>query len=339
MAYFDTLKLSLIVLLVFSGCLNSSQDVRAGDPEPLKEIVIADAGVSPESLFIFIALDHGFFEEEGLNVKLNNEYAHGQENIAAIVKGEVHMATASETPLMRAGFLDYDISTFATLVTAENILAIVARKDRGITAPSDLEGKKIGVTIGSNAEFFLDLFSLIADISSGSIKKVHVKPFQMADYLESGEVDAIVSWYPNWKNAEIAIGENAETFYSKGIYTMYYNLIASNDFIAENPDTIKGMLRALIKAEAYAKENPDEIVKTLAKRMHTDDQSAFGLINNYDSTIRLEQSLLITLDAEARWLIKKGLTNKTKPPNYLDYIHLDSLAEIAPESVTIIGAY
>lgn len=335
----NKLIVGIFILIIFLGCLNSPQESGTIETGSLKEVIIAEAGVSPPSVFLFMALDQGFFEEEGLNVKLTTEYAHGKANIEAIVRGEVSMATASETPLMQAGFKGYDVSTIATLGKTDKHLAIVARKDRGITKSSDLEGKKIGVTLGSNAEFFLDLFSLTEDISSEDFEMVHVKPFQMADYLESGEVDAIVSWYPHWKNAETALGENAVTFYGAGIYTMYYNLIASNDFIAENPDIIKGMLRAVIKAEAYGKENPDKIVKTLVDSIGADEKSISDVVNNYENTIRLEQSLLITLKEQARWSIKKGLTNQTKVPNYLDYIHLDSLAEIDPKSVTIIRVH
>ena len=37
-------------------------------------------------------------------------------------------------------------------------LAIVARKDKGILNPTDLKGKKIGLMLGTNAQYFLYLF-------------------------------------------------------------------------------------------------------------------------------------------------------------------------------------
>ena len=52
--------------------------------------------------------------------------------------------------------------------------------------------------------------------------------------------------------------------------------------------------------------------------------------------ISLNQSLLVALEAEARWAIKYKLTESTEVPNYLDYIYIDALEELKPEAVTII---
>ena len=50
----------------------------------------------------------------------------------------------------------------------------------------------------------------------------------------------------------------------------------------------------------------------------------------------LDQSLIATLEDQARWAIKNNLTNATKIPNYLDYIYIDALEAVKPEAVTII---
>lgn len=42
------------------------------------------------------------------------------------------------------------------------------------------------------------------------------------------------------------------------------------------------------------------------------------------------------MEDEARWMIKNNLTSEKKTPNFLDYIYLDGLEKIKPESVNII---
>lgn len=323
----------LSVLIMSSGCLNSQQE--AGTNDPLKEVIIAEAG-SPPSMLIYLALEKGFFKEEGLDVKTTTEYGHGQANIDAISRGDVVIGTASETPVMRTGFNEYDVSVFATIGKADRHLAIVGRKDRQITTPEDLNGKKIGVTVGSNGEFFLDLYAMVSGISIDNIEKVHVRPNEMADYLESGEVDAIVSWYPNWKKAEEVMGENAVTFYGDGIYTVFFSILASNDYIAENPDTIKAILRALLKAEKYAEEHPEEVIGTLTSVLNIDSESASGMAGDYEYAVSIDQAFLITLENEARWEIERGSTDETKVPNYMNYIHYESLEVVDSESVNML---
>ncbi len=50
----------------------------------------------------------------------------------------------------------------------------------------------------------------------------------------------------------------------------------------------------------------------------------------------LPQAMLIAFEDQARWRIKRGLTDATEVPNYLNYIYMDALEEVKPEAVSII---
>lgn len=50
----------------------------------------------------------------------------------------------------------------------------------------------------------------------------------------------------------------------------------------------------------------------------------------------LDQTILMSLEDEARWAMREGLTDKKEPPNYLDFIYVDALEQVKPETVTII---
>jgi len=50
----------------------------------------------------------------------------------------------------------------------------------------------------------------------------------------------------------------------------------------------------------------------------------------------LDQTILVSLEGEARWAMKEGLTDKKEVPNYLDFICVDALEQVKPETVTII---
>ncbi len=49
----------------------------------------------------------------------------------------------------------------------------------------------------------------------------------------------------------------------------------------------------------------------------------------------LEPRTLLTLEDETRWAIKNKLTERTDMPDYLNFIHLDSLKAIEPEAITM----
>jgi NitT/TauT family transport system substrate-binding protein len=52
--------------------------------------------------------------------------------------------------------------------------------------------------------------------------------------------------------------------------------------------------------------------------------------------LSLDQSLIIAMDDEARWLIKNNLTDKKEVPVFLDYISRDNLDAVRPSAVNII---
>ncbi|MBI2317393.1 MAG: hypothetical protein HYU75_10405 [Betaproteobacteria bacterium] len=52
--------------------------------------------------------------------------------------------------------------------------------------------------------------------------------------------------------------------------------------------------------------------------------------------LSLSQALLATMEEEARWLISSRRTGATEVPNFLDYIHAESLKKVSPATVTLI---
>jgi NitT/TauT family transport system substrate-binding protein len=53
-------------------------------------------------------------------------------------------------------------------------------------------------------------------------------------------------------------------------------------------------------------------------------------------SISLDQSLIVTMEDEARWMIKNNLTSEKQIPDFLGYIYEDALKAIKPEAVNII---
>ncbi|RKZ37535.1 MAG: hypothetical protein DRQ37_01665 [Gammaproteobacteria bacterium] len=320
----------LILLWYQSGTTETKQ------PAALIPVRIADTGTSPPGLLLQLAVHQGLFEAEGLRPVIITQFAHGAANIEAVLRGDADIATASEVPVMRAGLQEKSISVLATIGRGDRHLAVVARKDRGIATLADLSGKTLGVTIGSNAEYFFDSLLASKGQKDKTLRKVHTLPRDMARTLAAGGVDAIVSWFPNWKHAEEALGDNAVTYFGDGIYTVFFNLISTHEFIGRNPDVVSRLLRVFIRAEKYANAHPQE-TKTLLKTVfQLSEVVADEVFANYALQVWIGQEFLIALEDEAQRAITKGLTKQTEIPNYLNLVHLDSLKKVSPEAVSII---
>jgi NitT/TauT family transport system substrate-binding protein len=56
----------------------------------------------------------------------------------------------------------------------------------------------------------------------------------------------------------------------------------------------------------------------------------------YQISLSLDQSLILAMEDEARWMIANDLTNETQVPNFLDSIYIDGLEAVKPDAVNII---
>jgi NitT/TauT family transport system substrate-binding protein len=56
--------------------------------------------------------------------------------------------------------------------------------------------------------------------------------------------------------------------------------------------------------------------------------------NNF--SLSLDQSLIVAMEDDARWMIKNKLTTEKQIPDFVNYIYVDGLKAVKPEAVKII---
>lgn len=322
-----------LLAIALSGYFWSSRPFQkpAGPPEKL---VIA-GGNEPNNGPVYVALAKAYFAREGLDVTFR-PYPSGKDALNAVLQGKADMAIPAETPIMFASLRGEKLSVVATIAASDKIPAIIARKDRGISSPDDLKGKKIGVYFGTTSPFFLDVFLTSHRIPRESVRVVNLKPEELVDALVKGDVDAISIWNPHAHRAQKELGANAVAFYGEGIYRTTINIVVAQAFVKDKPEAVKKVLRALVSASNFMVQNPQESIQLTAEQTKTDKAVIGDVWNDYSFAVTLDQSLLTTLEDQARWAIKNKLTEATQVPNYLDFIYLDGLEAVRPAGVTII---
>lgn len=306
--------------------------VQAG--APLEPVTIANI-VYPGTCPVIVAQAKGYFTREGLLVTIQ-PYTTGKATLDAVFQGQANLGTTGDLPVMFAAMNRQPISIVATIATAENDLGIVGRKDKGIVTPASLKGKRIGVTLVSGGHFVLDAFLTRQKLLISDVKIRNLKPDELADALAKGEVDAVSTWQPHLGTLQTQLGGNGTTFLSGGIYDVALNLAGSRDYVANHPETIKKVLRALISAGQFCKEKPDAARELLAESIKMSAADLKALWPQYRFNVTLDQSLLLALEDESRWAIRNKLTDRTDMPNYLTHVSLDALKAVSPAAVTLI---
>ena len=325
--------ISVIVVIVISvgGCQEKPEEYTG----PVEKLSI---GIQ-DNIFpalVWVAKGKGYFEEQGLDVELKR-YPSGKLALIGLLNNEVDLCTTADIPIMANSFERNDYLVLCTITNSDNELWIVARKDKGIAKPQDLRGKKIAAQEKSGAHFFMSMFLLHHQIPESEVDISYMKAVDLPKALINGEIDAFSMRNPFIQEAKDALGDNAIEFFAPGIYRTTFNLVGRKDFVNEKPELIERLIKAVIKAEEFARKNKEQAIKVAAEQLGTGREKE--VIADWDSPvfrISLDQSLLVTLEAEARWAIKNKLTETTEIPNYLDYIYLDALEKVKPDAVGII---
>lgn len=248
---FCIISVLVVLAVVIVGCKPMQKETG-----PREKITIAYS-TATNAVLVYIAFAKGFFAEEGLD-SIPQPHPFGKSALAAVIEGKADIATVADTPIVFAVMNGEKITTFASIQTSNKDEAILSRLDRGITQPADLKGKKIGVTLGTTAHFFVDSFLLAHGIEMKQVTLVDMKPHEMAAALDSGKVDAVSTFNPTLKQLEKSLGNNGAVFFGESLYTETFCVAAMQEYVKKNPEAIKKFLRALIKAEIFIKEHDKE---------------------------------------------------------------------------------
>ncbi len=329
--------LAVIAMLMLVGfgvwLVLDSQKTTA---EPVESITVAYSPFELTAL-LWIAEDRHFFEDNGLNLTLR-KYDSGAGSVEGVLNGEADISVGvTEFPLVGKAFQDAPVRVIGNIDKGD-IIYIVAPKDRGIRNFSDLKGKRVGTTIGTVAEFHLGRFLTLHGMTLGDITLVDVKtPDGWVNAVAEGEIDAISTAQPYANAACVRLGDNA-VFWPAQSGTPVFSLVASTDeWIAGHPVQAERFLESLVQAEEYTIMHPAEARAIVQKRLNLDAGYMDTVWEQNQFSVSLDQSLVLAMEDEARWMIRNNLTNATSVPDFRHYIHTESMETVRPGSVNIIG--
>lgn len=143
----------------------------------------------------YVALDEGYFEEEGIDVTLRH---HGQDEdlFGALGRGEEDAVVAGGAEMVQAHGQGIDAVTFQTLYDTYPV-AVIVPDDSPIETLADLEGRTLGVP----GRFGETWFGALAFLQQAGLseEQVHIEEigFTQQAALTAGHVDAVVGFANN----------------------------------------------------------------------------------------------------------------------------------------------
>ena len=220
----------------------------------------------------FLALDRGYFKEEGLDVAIDSG-AGSRESIPRVATGTYDMGFGDINALAKFLDEDPDAKVKAVMVVYDQPpFAVIGRKSQGVTQdPKSLEGKTLGAPPPDAAFGQWAAFKEAASIDDSGITIESVGFPVREPMLAQGKVDAIFGYafssVLNLKANGVPADDIVPIMMSENGLDLYGNAIMVNtDWAEANPDAVKGFVRALAKGFKDAIANPGEGVEAVVKR-------------------------------------------------------------------------
>ncbi len=202
-----------------------------------------------------------------------------------------------------------------------------------------MHGKRVGTTVGTVSEFYLGRLLNLNGLNIQNITLVDVRtPTDWVNAVVNGTIDAVVTAQPYANSAKDALGDNAFVWKAQSNQLQYALMISSDVWIRTHPKIVDNFLKSLLQAEEFTNNSPTQAKTIVKEHMNFTEGYIETVWKQNQFGLSLDQSLIAAMESEARWIIDNNLTNQTRIPNFVDYIYLDGLMSVKPESVNIISS-
>jgi ABC-type nitrate/sulfonate/bicarbonate transport system substrate-binding protein len=306
----------------------------AASTAPLAKVSVA-VPMQINSTLMLVASGQGLFEKAGVNVK-SVPFALGKDALASVLDGKADLAVVADTPVMFALFGGADIAMLAGISKSRRALAIVAHSDRGINRIEDLKGKSIGVSKGTNMPYFLDAMLEVHGIPTDKVTLTDLRTDAAISAFKGGKLDAVVAFQPFLAELTTQMGDRIKVFYGEDVYAFRFILVGKPAYIDSHPQEVQGVLRALIAAQQETRTDPVQARRAVGGALKIDDATMAQLFEPENYAVSLDQAMLLALDDQTRWAIKKGLIAARPVPNYLKFMKYQDLEAVQPTAVTVV---
>src|ERR1700733_12915772 len=156
------------------------------------------------NLIAFVAKANGYWSKAGLNVDI----AKGTGSVAAaqaIGNGQFQFGLSAATAGLQQAALGLPLVQIACC-SYDAFMGLVTLSDSGVSAPKDLEGKKLAGTTKSGEFPFVPAFAANAGIDLGKVEILQVDPNVRQRLLIEKQVSAISAFAPSVVPGYIANG-------------------------------------------------------------------------------------------------------------------------------------
>lgn len=288
-------------MALLSSCALSGQPAEetGGSPEGGTDWITAiHAPVNYEPLYI--AQEHGFFEEEGLEVTIA---AGGtpQDNLAQIMGGSADLTITSWDVLVSSTAEQIPavaVASNSVVSDSADTSGLVVRADSGIEDVADLAGRTVAFNdIGGGPHVVTMQAFQDAGLAEDDFEAVRIPFASMQASLESGQVDAAFpsdSFYRQMaEHQDFEVIANPTREYRAGLPITLW--AATEAWLEENSGTAERFIRAMDQAIKFYEDDANaEAVQAIREEVTGQEQSGPPAQGEFSTEVDLTVSQSVT---------------------------------------------
>lgn len=217
---------------------------------------------------LFVALDKGYYADEGLDVELAE--GSGAETVVKMV-GLGTDKIAYGPAAVGAEAVDKDLPVqVAAVYQLEVPIAIVSFPDVPLKTPKDLEGHTLGVTVGETLANLVQPFARLNKLDLSKINIVQMNSSARATQFMARKIDFMSLYLSNEKplfEKQAGVKFNVLKISDFGLKVMGAAFLVNEDYAKNNASTVRKLLRATARGYADAEKDYKSAAKIMAKHM------------------------------------------------------------------------
>ena len=301
---------------LMAGCGEKALEEAPADQAQMEDItVLLDWVPNTNHTGLYVALENGYYAEEGLNVEIIQPSEGGSADLVAAGQGQFGVSYQEQVTYARTAETPLPIKAIAAIIQ-HNTSGFASPADRNIESAADFEGKKYG---GWGSPMEIATLKALMEKEGADFEKLEIVDIGAVDFFGAVETMVDFTWiYEGWDGVAAGLKDYPINFIklqdvdpNLDFYTPV--LIAEESYLEANPEIAKAFVRATKRGYEFAIENPKEAATILlAHASEIDPDLAVASQEYLAGEYQAEAAVWGTMKAETwknygDWMYERGL--------------------------------
>jgi len=260
---------------------------------------------------IWMALEHGYFKQEGLEVDYR-VFPSGTTAFQTFRTGQGDIVMTGDLPSVQYFFNNPgQYQTIAAIERDAKSYVVIARKD--IRKPQDLVGKTVATRVGSTGSWFVSEYLAKNGVDPKSVPVKNLDTQLLPAALCKGDISAFFIWQPiGSRTLEICANDAHQLADATGYIQGYLVAGARPEFLnsADGADRVVRFLRAIMKGRQKAESDFRAVAAFAAKTYSLSEKATRDQWETNIRPIALDKVYYQDFCSLSKWARGAGLTSQ-----------------------------